>query len=53
MKKVYILATGGTISAAGCEGKTTGYHDGKFKLKDLLERVKGRKSLRCWKESRY
>ena len=45
MKKVYILATGGTISAAGCEGKTTGYHDGKFELKDLLARVKGAEKL--------
>ncbi len=24
MKKVYILATGGTISAAGCEGRQRG-----------------------------
>ncbi|QNM05564.1 asparaginase [Qiania dongpingensis] len=41
MKKVYILATGGTISAAGEEGKTSGYHDGKFDVHELLESIKG------------
>lgn len=41
MKKIYILATGGTISAAGEGGKTSGYHDGEFLVQDLLESVKG------------
>lgn len=30
MKHIHILATGGTISAAGDAGATTGYIDGAF-----------------------
>ncbi len=41
MKTIYILATGGTISAAGQKGKTTGYHDGKFNVEDLLKSIQG------------
>lgn len=41
MQKVYVLATGGTISAAGDEGNTIGYHDGKFLVQDLLASIEG------------
>lgn len=41
MKNVYILATGGTISAAGDGGRTTGYHDGEFDITDLLKSIQG------------
>lgn len=41
MRKVYVLATGGTISAAGSEGKTTGYYDGKLDIKQLLDGIEG------------
>lgn len=45
MKKIYVLATGGTISAAGSGGKTTGYHDGKFHVDQLLESISGVREL--------
>ena len=41
MKNIHILATGGTISAAGSGGKTSGYYDGKFRIEELVEGVRG------------
>ena len=40
-KHIYILATGGTISAQGEEGKTLNYTNGIFKIDSILETVKG------------
>ncbi|SCH86651.1 L-asparaginase precursor [uncultured Clostridium sp.] len=40
-KQIYILATGGTISAQGDEGKTLGYTNGVFKVKSLIKSIKG------------
>lgn len=41
MKLVYILGTGGTISAAGDGGNTTNYLDGKFGVDDLVAGIDG------------
>lgn len=41
MKKLFILATGGTISASGQPGKTSDYRDGTFLIDDLLTSVQG------------
>lgn len=40
-KQIYILATGGTISAQGDEGKTLGYTNGVFKLGSIIKTLKG------------
>ena len=40
-KQIYILATGGTISAQGDEGKTLGYTNGVFKVDSLIKSIKG------------
>lgn len=40
-KKIVILATGGTISAGGEEGATTGYTDGQFDVHALISGVPG------------
>lgn len=45
MRKVYLLATGGTISASGQRGKTTRYRDGEFDVQDLLNSINGVKEL--------
>lgn len=44
-KVVYILGTGGTISAAGDGGNTTNYLDGKFGVSDLVAGIKGIEQL--------
>ena len=36
-KHIYILATGGTISAQGEEGKTLNYTNGIFKISSKLD----------------
>lgn len=41
MKHIVILALGGTISAAGEAGATTGYHDGVFDVDALVRSVPG------------
>ena len=41
MKHIYILATGGTISADGPKGKTAGYRDGVFDVDALIRAVDG------------
>ncbi len=38
-KKVYVIATGGTISAGGKAGKTTGYNIGAFGIETLLSGI--------------
>ena len=38
-KRIVILATGGTISAAGEEGATTGYTDGEFDVNTLISGI--------------
>lgn len=40
-KQIYILATGGTISAEGEEGKTSNYKNGKFNIDTIIKTVKG------------
>ena len=45
MKKIHILATGGTISARGPAGRTAGYQDGAFRIEQLLEGVEGAAAL--------
>lgn len=40
-KHIYILATGGTISAKGEEGKTLNYSNGKLIIEDIIKTVKG------------
>lgn len=45
MKKIHILATGGTISAQGPAGRTAGYQDGAFDIGQLLTGVAGVENL--------
>ena len=45
MKLVYILGTGGTISAAGDGANTTNYLDGKFGVDDLIAGIDGIEKL--------
>ena len=40
-KRIHIFATGGTISAAGSEGKTSNYYDGEFDIDALMSSIKG------------
>lgn len=40
-RTVYVLATGGTISAAGVDGMTSGYSDGAFNIANLLGELRG------------
>lgn len=41
MKKIAVLATGGTIAGTGEKGKTTGYHSGILKARELIASVPG------------
>lgn len=45
MKHIRIIATGGTISAAGDEGATTGYKDGAFDVKAQMASIKNVEKL--------
>ncbi len=45
MKHIYILATGGTISAEGPKGRTAGYRDGAFDVDALIRAVNGLDTL--------
>lgn len=45
MKRVTILATGGTIAGTGTPGKTTGYQSGDLNVDDLIASVPGIEDL--------
>ncbi|WP_296649090.1 asparaginase domain-containing protein [Romboutsia sp. 13368] len=40
-KHIYVLATGGTISGKGEEGKTLNYTIGKLNIDDIIKDIKG------------